>query len=57
MDLLVERPFYNELNVVKTSKAFRGYAKSYDNEAIDSKDPTVKLRANKTRIEGLFDDL
>ena len=57
MDLLVELPFYNELNVVKTSKAFRGYAKSYDNETIDSKDPTVKLRASKTRIEDLFDDL
>ena len=29
IDLIHELPFYNELNIVKISKAFRGYARSY----------------------------
>ena len=29
IDLIHEFPFYNELNIVKISKAFRGYARSY----------------------------
>ena len=41
MDLLHELPFYDELNIVKTSKAFKGYARSYNIETIDSKDPSV----------------
>lgn len=27
-DILQELPFHNELGIVKTSKAFKGYAKS-----------------------------
>ena len=27
-DILQELPFYNELGIVKTSKAFKGYSKS-----------------------------
>ena len=29
IDLLSELPFYEELNVIKTDRAFRGYAMSY----------------------------
>ena len=29
IDLLFEFPFYEELNVIKTNHAFRGYAMSY----------------------------
>ena len=29
IDLLCELPFYKELNIVKTSKAFKAYARSY----------------------------
>ena len=29
IDLLHKLPFYNELNIIKISKAFRGYARSY----------------------------
>ena len=43
IDLLHELPFYNELVIVKTSKTFKGYARSYNNEIIDSKDPSVQL--------------
>ena len=56
-DMLRELPVYNELSIVKTSKAFRGYARSDNIEVIDSKDPSVQLTASKSSIEDLFDDL
>ena len=39
IDLLYELPFYEELNVIKTNYAFRGYAMSYKIEIIGEKDP------------------
>ena len=42
---------------MKTSEAFRRYARSYNLEIIDSKDPSVQLTASKPSIEDLFDDL
>ena len=39
IDLLSEVPFYEELNVIKTNHAFRGYAMSYKVEIIEKKDP------------------
>ena len=39
IDLLSELPFYEELNVIKTDHAFRGYAMSYKVEIIEKKDP------------------
>ena len=39
MKLLQEFLFYDELNVVKSSNAFSGYAKSYKVEIFDNKDP------------------
>ena len=39
IDLLSELPFYEELNVIKTNHAFRGYAMSYRVEIIEKKDP------------------
>ena len=38
-DLLFELPFYEELNVIETDHAFRGYAMSYKVEIIEKKDP------------------
>ena len=29
IDLLAELPFYDQLNMIKTDQAFRGYARSY----------------------------
>ena len=55
--LLQELPFYNELNVVKSSDAFSGYARSYKVEIVDHKDPLVQLQARKSSIEDLFKDL
>ena len=47
IDLLSELPFYEELNVIKTNHAFRGYAMSYKVELIEKKDPIKQLEASK----------
>ena len=57
IELLHELPLYDELGVVKSSKAFKGYAKSYKVEIIESKDPLVQLEASKSSIKDLLKDL
>ena len=42
--LLQELPFYDELNVVKSSNAFSGYARTYKVEIVDNKDPLVQFQ-------------
>ena len=37
IDLLSELPFYEELNVIKTNRAFKGYATSYKVELVARK--------------------
>ena len=37
IDLLSELSFYEELNVIKTDHAFRGYATSYKVELVEKK--------------------
>ena len=56
--LLSELPFYEELNVVKTNNAFRGYAMSYKVELVEKKKNSVtQLEASKSSIKDLFNDL
>ena len=55
--LLHELPFCDEVSILKKSKAFKGYARSYKVEIIDSKDPLLQLEASKSSIEDLFKDL
>ena len=57
IDLLSELPFYEELNVIKTNHAFRGYAMSYKIELVGKKDPITQLEAIKSSIKDLFSDL
>ena len=57
INTLRELPFYDELNMVKISKAFKEHARSYSIEIIDSKDPSVQLTINKPSIKDLFKDL
>ena len=52
-----ELTFYNELNIVKTSKAFKVYAWSYSVEVKDSKDPLVQLKISRPSIKYLCNDL
>ena len=55
--LLSELPFYKKLSVVKTNKAFRGYAMTYKVELIDKKDSLSRLEASESSIKDLFNDL
>ena len=56
IDLLSEIPF-EELNVIKTNHAFRGYAMTYKVKLFEKKDPIEQLEASKENIEDLFGDL
>ena len=49
--------FCDELNILQISKAFKGYARSYEIEIIDSKDLLAQLEASKSSTEDLFKDL
>ena len=67
IDMLRELPIYNELNIVKTSKVLKGYARNYSIEIIDSKVqslqlttskvPSLQLATSKLIIEDLYKDL
>ena len=56
IDRLAELPFYEQLSVIKTDQAFKGYAMSYKVEIIEKKDPIVQLKASKLSIKNLFSD-
>ena len=56
-ELLNELPFYSSLNVKEIAEAFKRYAKSYNIEIVDKKDPMVQLYASKLCIKDLFKDL
>ena len=51
IDLFSDPPFYEELSVLKTDKAFRVYAVTYEVELIDKKDPLSKLEASKSNVK------
>ena len=57
IDLLSELPFYEELSVVKTNKAFRRYGMRYKIDLIGKKDPLSQIEASKSSIKDLFHDL
>ena len=54
---LAELHFYEQLSVIKTNQAFRGYATSYKVERIEKKDPIVQLEASKSIIKDVFTDI
>ena len=56
IDLLPQLLFYKELYVVKTDKAFGGYAVTYNVELIDEKDPLSQLEAIRSNIKDLLND-
>ena len=57
IDQSAEPPFYQQLRVIKTNQAFRGYAISYKVEIIERKDPIVQLEESKSSIKDLFINL
>ena len=57
IDLHSELPIYEELNVVKTDRAFKEYEMSYKLELVEKKYPIKQLEVVKLSIKGLFNDL
>ena len=55
--LLRGLPFYKELNIVKSEKRSKRYAKTFKFQMSDSKNPLVQLKASKSSIKYLFTDL
>ena len=51
IDLLSELPFYEELNVIKTDHASRGYAMSYKVKIVEKKDPLIQSEASKQPLK------
>ena len=54
---LAELPFYEQLSVIKTYQAFRGYVMSYKIEIVERNDLIVQSEPSKSSIKGLFSDL
>ena len=54
--MLSELSFYEELNVIKTDNAFRGYAMSYKVEIIEKKE-IKQLEGSVSSIKDLFSDI
>ena len=54
--MVSELPFYEEINVIKTNRAFRGYAMSYKVELVEKKDAIEQSEASKPSIKDLFSD-
>ena len=57
IDPLVELPFYEQLSVIKTDQAFKGYAVSYKVEVVEKEDPILQLEESKLSIKNGFSDL
>ena len=57
IDQLAELPFYEQLNVIKMNREFRGYAMSNNVEIVKRKVPIVQLEASKSSIKDFFSDL
>ena len=57
VDYFKKLPFYDQLNIIKTKRAFSRYAMCYKVEIVDKKDVIVQLEASKSSIKDLFNDL
>ena len=56
IDRLIERPFYEKMDVIKTEEA-SGYATSYKVQIVGRKDLIVQIKASKLSIKNLFNDI
>ena len=57
IDRLIERPFYEKMDVIKTEEAFSGYATSYKVQIVGRKDLIIQIKASKLSIKNLFNDI
>ena len=57
IDRLAKLPFYEQLGVIKTDQAFKGYTMSYKVEIIERKHLIVQLETSKSSIKDLLSGL
>ena len=56
-ELLRELPFYDDINISRKERAFRGYAETYKVEIINNRNLSDSLSVSKNSIKNLFDGL
>ena len=56
-ELLRELPYYDDINISKSERTFRGYAETYNVEIINNKNLRDSLSVSKNSIKNLFDEL
>ena len=56
-ELLRELPLYDDINISRKERAFRGYTETYKVEVIDNKSLSDLLYVSKNSIKNLFDEL
>ena len=56
-ELLRELPFYDDINISRKERAFRGYAETYKVKVINNKSLSDSLSVSKDSIKNLFDEL
>ena len=54
IDQLAELPFCEQLSIIKTNQAFRGYGMSYKVEIVEQKDPVLQFEVSKLSVKDLF---
>ena len=55
--MLPELLFYEEFNVLKIDKVFKGYAILHKVKIIEKKDPLIQLEVRKSSIKDLFNNI
>ena len=56
-ELLHELPFYDDINISRKERVFRGYAETYKVEVINNASLSDSVSVSKNSIKKLFDEL
>ena len=56
-ELLRELPFYDDINISKNERTFRGYAETYKVESVNNRNLSDLLSVIKNSVKKLFDEL
>ena len=56
-ELLHELPLYDDINILRNKRTFRGYAEAYKVEIINNRNLSDLLSVIKNSIKNLFDEL
>ena len=55
-ELLRELPYYDDINISRKERTFRGYGETYEVEIINNKNLSDSLSVSKNSIKKLFDE-